>query len=418
MPCVYHFYRNPPQIVRGEMAHLYDHRGRRYLDLYAGVSVVNAGHCHPEITQRICEQVKTLQHTTTIYLTQPMVELAEKLASITPGSLSSTFFCNSGSEANEGALLLARLYTARKRFIALKNSLHGRTYMTMSITGISMWRTDGSLSSMVALIPSPYCYRCFFRLSYPGCDLRCAYELEKIIDRIGAHRIAAFIAEPIQGNGGIIVPPPDYFEVAKEILDRHSILFICDEVQTGFGRTGTMFAIEQWNVVPHILTVAKALANGVPVGAFTTTPEIASSYTKPGASTLGGNPVTAVAALATLDVHQKYNLKENALRVGTYFKERLVELKAKYPIIGDVRGKGLMLGAELVKDGKNPATEETDNILEYLKDRGILIGKTGAGRNVLTFQPPLIIVKEEIDEVVVALDDALSRAGVGLGDRN
>jgi len=407
IPCVYHFYQDPPQIVRGEMEYLYDHQGKRYLDFYAGVSVVNAGHCHPEITDRICEQVKTLQHTTTIYLTQPMVELAERLASITPGNLSSTFFCNSGSEANEGALLLAKLFTGREGFVALENSLHGRTYMTMSVTGIPMWRTDAALSDRVEFVPRPYCYRCSLKVSYPGCDLRCAYEIEKVLHKERSYKMTAFIAEPIQGNGGIIVPPPDYFKVVKEILDQHGILFICDEIQTGFGRTGTMFAIEQWGVVPSILTVAKALANGVPVGAFTTTPEIASSYTKPGASTLGGNPVTATAALATLDVHKKYNLRENALQLGDYFKERLLELKEKHSLIGEVRGRGLMLGAELVKNDRCPATEETDSILEYLKDHGILIGKTGEGRNVLTFQPPLIISKDEIDEVIAALDNAL-----------
>ena len=409
IPCVYHFYKNPPQLVRGAMEYLYDHQGRRYLDFYAGVSVVNAGHCHPEITSRICEQITTLQHTTTIYLTQPMMDLAERLASITPGTLAKTFFCNSGSEANEGALLLAKLYSGGRGFIALENSLHGRTYMSMSITGIPMWRTDSALSDKVLFVPRPYCYRCFLKLSYPGCDLRCAYEIEKVITQVRSYKIAAFIAEPIQGNGGIIVPPQDYFKVIEGILKKYGLLFICDEVQTGFGRTGTTFAIEQWGVVPHILTMAKALANGVPVGAFTTTPEIAASYSKPGASTLGGNPVTAVAALATLDVHQKYNLKENASQLGDYFREHLFALKDKYRIIGDVRGKGLMLGAELVKENKLPASEETDYVLEHLKDRGILIGKTGVGRNVLTFQPPLIISKSAIDEVVAALDDILDQ---------
>lgn len=414
IPCVYHFYQNPPQIVRGEMEYLYDHQGKRYLDFYAGVSVVNAGHCHPEITGRICEQIKTLQHTTTIYLTQPMVDLAERLASITPGNLSRTFFCNSGSEANEGALLLAKIFSGSIGFIALENALHGRTYLTMSITGIPMWRTDFDLSNKVTFVPRPYCYRCSLKLSYPSCDLRCAYEIEKEIAKVRSYKMAAFIAEPIQGNGGIIVPPPDYFKVVKEITEKHGVLFICDEVQTGFGRTGTMFAIEQWGIIPDVLTVAKALANGVPVGAFTTTAEIASSYTKPGASTLGGNPVTAVAALATLDVHQKYSLKENALKLGKYFKERLLELKEKYRIIGEVRGRGLMLGAELVKSDKLPATEETDYILEYLKDHGVLIGKTGVGRNVLTFQPPLIISKSEIDEVVASLDNALDQLNIKL----
>jgi 4-aminobutyrate aminotransferase-like enzyme len=192
----------------------------------------------------------------------------------------------------------------------------------------------------------------------------------------------------------------------KSIANKYGILFICDEIQTGFGRTGKMFAIENWNTEPDIITVAKALANGLPVGAFISTPEIASSYTRPGASTFGGNPVTAETALATIDFHESNNLKEKAKALGQYFMGRLLELKEKYPIIGDVRGMGLMLGAELVKKDKAPAGEETDLVLEYLKDRGIFIGKTGIGRNVLTFQPPLIISKDNINEVIEGLEDA------------
>jgi 4-aminobutyrate aminotransferase-like enzyme len=415
IPCVYHFYKNPPQLVRGEMQYLYDHMGRKYLDFYAGVSVVNAGHCNPDITEVTCAQIKTLQHTTTIYLTQPIVELARRIAELAPGSLSKSFFCNSGSEANEGALLLAKLSTGKSSFISLQSSLHGRTYLTMSLTGLPLWRTEERLSPDVSFIPSPYCYRCPYGAAYPSCDLTCAAALESMLRADGGSGTAAFIAEPVAGNGGIIVPPPGYFARIREITKNHGVLFVCDEIQTGFGRTGKTFAIEHWNTAPDIMTVAKALANGLPTGAFIATPDIADAYTKPGASTFGGNPVTAATALATLDFHRKHKLADRAAALGAYFMARLHELQDKHPLIGDVRGKGLMIGAELVGENREPAAAaQTDWILEFLKDRGLFIGKTGAGRNVLAFQPPLIITQDNIDEAVSLLDEALQRIPEGL----
>ncbi|MCR4321710.1 MAG: aspartate aminotransferase family protein [Candidatus Brocadiaceae bacterium] len=401
IPCVYHFYKKPMQIVKGEMQYLYDHTGKQYLDFYGGVSVMNAGHCNPEIVEKICEQMRTLQHTTTIYLTQPIVDLAEKLSQITPWPLKRSFFCASGSEANEGAALLAQLYTKKQKFVAVHEGLHGRTKLTMNLTGLSMWRTDPNPLSDIVHIPGAYCYRCAFGLTYPLCDLRCAKCIEDIIKN---GDFAAFIIEPIQGNGGIIAPPPGYFKVVREILDKYNVLLITDEVQTGFGRTGEMFAIEHWDVEPDIMTMAKSLANGTPIGAFITNDRIASSYTRPGASTTGGNPVSAAAALATIDVIEKYQLVQRAKDLGNYFKDKLKILQQSHGLLGDVRGKGLMLGVELVKKDKIPAAEEIDYILEELKDRGILAGKTGVSRNVLTFQPPLVITRDDIDRVVETLD--------------
>ena len=404
IPCVYHFYKKPMQIVKGEMQYLYDHTGKQYLDFYGGVSVMNAGHCNPEIVEKICEQVRTLQHTTAIYLTQPIVDLAEKLSQITPWPLKRSFFCASGSEANEGAALLAQLYTKKQKFVAVHQGLHGRTKLTMNLTGLSMWRTDPNPLSDIVHIPGAYCYRCAFGLTYPLCDLRCAKRIEDIIKN---GDFAAFIIEPIQGNGGIITPPPGYFKVVREILDKYNVLLITDEVQTGFGRTGEMFAIEHWDVEPDIMTMAKSLANGTPAGAFITNDRIASSYTRPGASTTGGNPVSATAALATINVIEKYQLVQRAKDLGNYFKDKLKILQQSHGLLGDVRGKGLMLGVELVKRDKIPAAEEIDYILEELKDRGILAGKTGASRNVLTFQPPLVITRDDIDRVVETLDKIL-----------
>lgn len=392
------------QIVKGQMQYLYDHTGKQYLDFYGGVSVMNAGHCNPEVVEKICEQMRTLQHTTAIYLTQPMIDLAEKLALITPPSLKRSFFCASGSEANEGAALLAQLYTKKHKFVAVQQGLHGRTKLTMNLTGLPMWRTDPNPSGDIVHIPGAYCYRCAYGLTYPLCDLRCARYLEDVVKN---GEFAAFIVEPIQGNGGIITPPSGYFQLIRKILDTYNMLFITDEVQTGFGRTGEMFAIEHWNVIPDIMTMAKALANGTPIGAFITNDKIALSYTRPGASTTGGNPVSATAALATMDVIERYQLVQRAKDLGNYFKDKLIELQQRHKLMGEVRGKGLMLGVELVKENKIPAAEETDNILEDFKDRGILAGKTGVSRNVLTFQPPLVITREDIDRVIEALDEIL-----------
>lgn len=408
IPCVYHFYKQPMQLVRGEMQYLYDQTGKQYLDCFAGVSVVNCGHCNPEITKAICEQVTTLQHTTTIYLTQNIVNLAERLASLTPGRLQKSFFCASGTEANEGAALLASIYTGKHEFISLRQGLHGRTKLTMSLTGLSFWRTDTSPVGGISFAPNAYCYRCPMHKSYPECDLACANEIETVIKTATSGQVAAMFAEPIQGNGGMITPPPGYFKRVKEILDHYGILLIIDEVQTGFGRTGKMFAIEHYGVEPDIMTMAKALANGTPVGAFIARAEVADKYTRPGASTLGGNPVTAAASLATLDVITKQNLPARAAELGLYLKNGLKQLQDKHPIIGDVRGLGLMLGAELVLPGNEPAISEVDIILEKMKDRGFLVGKNGPNRNVLAFQPPLIITQSDLDHLLNNLDDVLS----------
>ena len=320
-------------------------QGKEYLDFFAGVSVMNCGHCNLEILEKTIQQMQTLQHTTIIYLTEEMVQLAEKLASVLPGDLRRSFFCCTGSEANEGAMLLARLYTGKNEFIALENGLHGRTYLTMSATGIPMWRADPDLSPKVHFAKTVW---------DSNTDLEQAAKasiesIKEIIQARGANHIAALIAEPIQGNGGIITPPAWYFKELKQLLEDNGILLIIDEVQTGFARTGKMFAIEHYDVVPDIMTVAKALGNGMPISAFCTTDEVAKAFTKPSASTLGGNPVSSATALAVLDYIEKYELCETAAHLGEMLKEGLIALQAKYSLIKDVRGIGLMLGAELVK---------------------------------------------------------------------
>lgn len=408
MPCLGHFYKNPPQFTRGAMQYLYDSDGKEYLDCYAGVSVINCGHCNPEITDKIIEQVKKLQHVCNIYLTENFVNLAEMLAKVTPGDLKKSFFCSTGSEATEGALLLASLYTKNSEIIALQGGLHGRTKLGMSVTGIGMWRTDPNPVGGIHFAPHPYCYRCPLNKKYPECDLACANAVEDVIKTSTSGKTGAFIAETIQGNAGIITPPSGYFARVKEILEKYGTLLIIDEVQTGFARSGKMFAIEHFNVTPDIMAMAKALGNGTPISAFIASDRIANVYTRPGASTLGGNPVSSAAGMATLNYIVEHNLAENARKRGEQLKKGLMELQRKYPIIGDIRGLGLMVGAELVNADNSPASDKLDELLEKLLVRGFVVGKNGLNRNVMAFQPPLVINESDIDNVLNALDIILT----------
>lgn len=409
IPCTYHFYRNPPQIVRGHGVYLYDSQGRKYMDLYAGVSVHALGHCHPEITEAICRQVKTLQHTTTIYLTEPIVNLAEALAEVLPGDICRTFFCCSGSEANEGAALLATLHTGRSEFLALQNGLHGRTKLGMSLTGLSFWRTAPNPVGGITHVPSPNCRHCPFGREYGKCSFQCVAAVEAAIQTSTSGKPAAMFVEPVQGNGGIIVPPREYFPKLREILDKYEMLLIADEVQSGFGRTGKTFAMQNWDVQPDIVTGGKALGGGTPIGFFSTTDQIAASYTRPGASTFGGNPVTAQAAITFLRILQRDGLAERAAQLGSVLKKRLKNLAQNSNLIADVRGLGLMIGVEINDRKDNSAAELTDMILEQMKDDGFLLGKTGPRRNVLTFMPPLIIGEKDINDAVDAFEGILQK---------
>ncbi|GJM83092.1 aminotransferase [Paenibacillus sp. HMSSN-139] len=405
-PCTSHFYRNPPQLVKGEMQYLFGHDGKRYTDFFAGVSVVASGHCNPEIAERTAEQLRTLQHTCTIYLTQPNVDLAERLAGVLPGRLRRTFFVNSGSEANEGALLLARMHTGRRGFLALEQGLHGRTYLTMSVTGLQMWRTDPQLAqdTDVTFIPRPY----ERGLSADEAARRSLAALEAALAEKG-DTIAAMIAEPIQGNAGIVAPADWYFAEVKRLLEQHGVLLIADEIQTGFGRTGRMFAMDRYGVTPDILTMAKALGSGIPVAGFATTDEIAASLNRPSASTFGGNPVSSVTALAVLDYIEAHRLPERAERLGELLRGGLARLAARFPQhVSEVRGAGLMLGAELCAEEPERGAKLTDDVLEAMLDRGYIIGKNGVNRNVLAFQPPLVIAEDDVRGMLDALEAVLA----------
>lgn len=403
-PATASFYKNPPQIVRGSMQYLYDENDKEYLDFYAGVSVLNCGHSNPEILKDTINQLNNLQHTSTIYLTQPIVDLAEKLADILPGPIKRTFFCVTGSEANEGAMTLARLHTKKSGYISLSGGLHGRTHLTLSVTGIPMWRLDEKLvTENIFFIDRPYSRDG----SYEEAMENSLQQLEAVLKEHG-EQIAAMIVEPIQGNGGIIMYPADYLKKAKALLDEHQVLLIVDEVQTGYGRTGKMFGIEHYEVIPDIIVTAKALGNGIPISTFSTTDEIAASFNKASASTFGGNPIAAQTALSVLNYIEKNGLVQKSNELGAYLKQKLEQLSS--PLVQEIRGTGLMLGLQLQAENLDfTSAELTDMILEEMKDLGFLVGKTGLGRDCIAFQPPLVISKEDIDSMISNLEKVLTK---------
>ena len=406
----------PVVIEEGRGAYLKDIDGKEYIDCFSGISVVNTGHCNPEVVEAAINQIRKLIHAASyIYYVTPVVKLAEKLAEITPGKLQKTLFVNSGAEAVECSLKLARKFTKRYEFLALMCSFHGRTLATLSVTGQYKRRKwdMGPYLTGVSFVPAPYCYRCFFGLRYPECDLRCARFIEKVIEFSTGKGIAAFIAEPILGEGGIIVPPLEYFKIVKEILDKHEILFICDEVQTGFARTGKMFAIEHYSIQPDLMVMAKGIANGFPLGACIAKPEISGSFEpEDHFSTFGGNPVSAAAALANIEYMQREKLPEKALEKSRYVIKRLEEMMEKHRLIGDVRGKGLMIGVELVKnrETKKPAIEETRFIRDLAREKGVLFGSGGVKASVIRIQPPLTISVEELDKALNILEECIAEA--------
>ncbi len=413
-PGIFHFYREPVCIVEGHMQYLFDENGKRYLDAFAGIATVIAGHCHPKITQRLQQQVGRIVHTTTIYLHPNVVLLAEALAQRMPegSGLTSSYFTNSGSEANDLAILMARLHTGRHDVLSLRNCYHGGSSMPMSLTAVGTWKFPVAGAGNIKHVVPGYCYRCPLGLEYPSCDLRCARSAEDVIRHETSGEIACFIGEPIQGVGGVVTPPKEYFQIVYEIVRKHGGLCIADEVQTGFGRLGEAYwGFEYYGVTPDMVTMAKGIGNGMPLGACTTRREIAEAMTRrTHFNTFGGNPVSTLAGLTTLEVVDEDKLMDNARTVGGYLKDKLCELAERQPLIGDVRGVGLMLGVELVRDraSKEPASSETADVLELAKDRGLLLGKGGLYGNVLRIKPPLCIARDDADFLVDCLDECLA----------
>jgi 4-aminobutyrate aminotransferase-like enzyme len=409
-PSVATYYSKPMPLVRGKGKYVYDAEDNEYLDFFGGIVTISVGHCHPRVNEAIKEQVDTLQHVSTLFPNAPMVEVAEKLAAITPGELQKSFFTNSGTEANETAILLAQLYTGSTEVLALRHGYSGRSFLAMAATGQASWRLGTAQAPGIKHVANAYCYRCPFGLTYPSCELRCARDIEDVIQTTTSGRIAGFLAEPIQGVGGFITPPPEYFSVAVEIVRRYGGLFICDEVQTGWGRTGEHWCgIEHWGVSPEIMTFAKGMANGVPVGATIATAPVADAIHGNTISTFGGNPVTMAAARAVIEVIESEDLRANAKRVGDHLREKLMELMGRHSLIGDVRGMGLLQAFELVADRKTkvPAASETSRLLEKARDFGLILGKGGLHGNVIRISPPLNVTKGDVDDACAAIDRAL-----------
>lgn len=413
-PAVATYYEEPIALVKGEGEYVWDGDGNRYLDCFGGVLTVSVGHANPRVNEAVIEQNRTIQHTSALYVNENQSNLAEKLAAITPGDLKKSFFTSSGTEADDTAIMAAKLATGRQEIVVLRHSYSGRSATALSAVGHSNWRPLPAQVAGIVHAMAPYCYRCPFKMTPDNCGAACANDVKDVIQTTTSGEIAAFMAEPILGVGGFIVPPAGYFERVEEIVRKHGGLMIADEVQTGWGRTGDKwFGIEHWNVRPDIITSAKGMANGIPIGWTIATPDVADKFPGLTFATFGGNPVSTAAALAVIKIIEDDDLRTNARIVGGYLREKLEELKDKYLIIGDVRGMGLMQGIELVHDRttKEPAPDAVLKVFEETKRRGVLIGKGGLYGNVIRTGMMLNSTKDNVDELASALDQAFALCG-------
>lgn len=411
-PAVKNYYREPVVMVRGKGARVEDLEGKTYLDFFGGILTISVGHANEEVNRAVKAQVDQLTHISTLYPTLPIVELAEKLAHLAPGKLEQCFFVASGTEADETAVMMAQVFTGNSELIALRHGYSGRSLLAQSLTAHTSWRALPTQVPAVKHALAPYCYRCPLKLKYPQCGIACAEDVEELIQTTTTGKVAGILVEPIQGVGGFITPPREYFTMVAEIVRSHGGIFISDEVQTGLGRTGTLWGIEQYGVTPDLMTMAKGIANGLPLGVVITTTEIANSLKKNSISTFGGNPVSCAAAVATLNVIEKDNLAENAARTGAHLRKGLEKLQQQFPkTIGDVRGMGLMQALELVEDettgNRTPNPQAADRLMEETKQRGLLLGRGGLYANTMRIAPPLNITMEEVDEALQILRDAL-----------
>ena len=408
-------------IRRADGCTVEDFDGNEYLDVFSGIAVTNAGHRNDAVVEAAKDQLDEFIHGCSyLHPHQPAAELAERLAEITPGDLEKSFFANSGTEAVEGAIKLARKYTGSKEVIALEMSFHGRTLGSLALTGNKGYKNEMAPTiNDVAHVAPPYAYRCQLCDGGP-CSNDCGDRLEQVIQTHTAGDLAAVVVEPVMGEGGIIVPPEGWLERVQEITHDHGGLLIVDEVQAGYGRTGEMWASDQFDVVPDIMPQAKGIANGLPLGAFTARPEIANAFESGDhLSTFGGNPVACAAALETIE-QLEAGLIDNARTQGEWLTSRLEELEADHEVIGDTRGLGLMQGIELIDAGgetgpmdvaPEPDAKLAKTVSHHLREEGIVIGVGGFHGNVLRFQPPLSISRDQLERTVDAIDDALSAEG-------
>ena len=387
--------------------------GNEYIDLNAGIACMNVGHNHPKVVSAIKGQCdRFLHYSNTDFYYKEVINLAEKLAEITPGNFEKkTFFGNSGTEAVEAAIKIAKWHTRKQLFIGFISAFHGRTVGALSFTASkpAQRRYFSPLMPGVAHVPYAYCYRCPFKLTYPECHYWCVDFIDEFVLQkyVPPEDVAAMLFEPIQGEGGYVVPPPEYFQRLKKLADKYGLLIIDDEVQSGIGRTGKWFAIEHWNVEPDIICSAKALASGLPIGATVAKAKIMDWTEGSHASTFGGNPLSCAAAAAVLEVIKEEKLLENANKQGSYALKRLGELKERSEIVGDVRGKGLMIGVELVEDkeSKKPAAQKAAQVIIRSWKRGVAIVTCGA--STIRIVPPLTIQREMLDTALDIVEDTI-----------
>lgn len=402
-------YKRPVAFSRGEGLYVWDIEGNKYLDMFGGMLTLSTGHCHPKVVQSIKKQAETLLFEPSFYPHENAVIYSEKLAEITPPGLTKSYYGLSGAEAVENAVKLAVQYTGRTEVIALRGAYHGLSALGMNLTAFPGWRGRMLVPGIKHAI-QPNCYRCAMHLSYPSCNVACARDIEEIILKTTSERIAAFIAEPIAGVSGLIVPPPEYFKVAVDIVYKYGGLFIADEVQTMFGRTGKhWYGCKHWDVIPDIMTCGKSIASGMPISVTVAKPEIADVLDINIISTFQQHPVSMAAAIATLEVLQEESPPSHVEEVGSMIRRGFEDLKQKYGLIGHLYGRGCMQGMELVRDKetKEPAVDEMTQLFEETKNRGLLIGKGGL-QNAFRFTPPLVVQKKHVNEAIEKLDDSFA----------
>ncbi len=405
-----HLY-HPLAIERGEGSWVTDREGKRYLDFATGIAVLNIGHNHPRVRERVAEQMERYVHTGGIYYNETTVAAAELLASVTPHGLDMLFFSNSGAEAVDGALKLARFVTNRQGIIAFSGAFHGRTLGAVSVTTSSArYRSRyHPLLPSVYHAPYPHCYRCPMQCRPESCSLACFTSLEEMLRRlVTPSEVAAILIEPVLGEGGYAPAPTKFLKQLRRLCDDHGILLIFDEVQSGMGRTGDWFAAQRYGIAPDIMTVAKGIASGFPLSAVVARRQIMKQWPS-GAhgTTFGGNPVACAAAIATIEAIRDDGLLPRCRELGERAMARLREMQERRPLIGDVRGKGLMIGVELVEAGEKPAGAACERLLEWCRERGLIIINCGPDRNVLRLVPPLTISDDELDQALAIIDEGL-----------
>jgi 4-aminobutyrate aminotransferase len=405
------YYQQPISLVDGEGCWVTDAEGNRYLDFFGGILVTMSGYKVPEIVEAIKAQADRMLHTSTLYLIESQIELAEKVAELSGIPDAKVFFTNSGTEANDAALMLATTYKKSNHVLAIRGSYHGKSHSAIAVTGQRAWSGTSFSPFVVTFVHGGYKLRSpFGHLPDEGFVAACVTDLEELLAVATTGSVAAMIAEPIQGVGGFITPPDGFFRAMKEVLDKNGILFISDEVQTGWGRTGEHFwGYQAHGITPDLLTFAKGLGNGLSIGGVVAPREIMESYPALGISTFGGNPLATAGALANLEFLLSHDLQTNSLKVGNRLMQNLIPLSDELELIGEVRGKGLMIGVELVQGDGSPAPEKAAAVLEAAREEGLLIGKGGLYGNSLRLAPPLTITEEEADEGFARLERALRR---------